>query len=261
MWVHFRFDTIIPDSICKVLINIVLICFGRHPLRTGHINPDIGKLSPKAVDQIPLVLYIPAPKEAQSNEKLSSHPSRQGPPMPKLTIPEPAHIHSYPPDPERTSVSHTSVPGTPVPSRSRRLFTFRRIRPKKNISKDEDKGKETQSKTSNKGYRYEDKWEKGEYPFVKLEDNRAACAICLCDFDEPRRVRYSLDSKPPEDLDQAEKGEEGADGDVAQGETKGGLTLADAGEGAQPLRLLECAHVFHAGYILFISTQQPDRPF
>ncbi|KAF8748504.1 Zinc finger, C3HC4 type (RING finger) [Rhizoctonia solani] len=52
-------------------------------------------------------------------------------------------------------------------------------------------------------------WEKNEYPFVKLEANRAACAICLTDFEPPRRV--------------------GEDGESA----------------AEPLRLLACGHVFH----------------
>ena len=178
--------------------------------------------------------------------------------MPQLAMPEPAHIHAYPPNTERVPVSPTPVPGTRVRSRSRRLFTFRMIRPKKDISNDE--GNETQSKPPDEeqGYRYEDKWEKGEYPFVKLEDNRAACAICLCDFDEPRRVRYSIDSKPPEDLGQEEKA---VSSDVAQVETEKGLRLTDAGEGAQPLRRLECAHVFHVSHIMLWTSSGTDRSF
>ncbi|KAF8491024.1 hypothetical protein JB92DRAFT_3007265 [Gautieria morchelliformis] len=224
-------------------LNIVLICMGRHPLRhPAYISPEVGKLPVRAVDQIPLVLYIPAPKETPGSQNLSQRPSSLS--TPRLTVPEPAHIHSYPPEPERVPVSHTSGSGTRVHSRSRRLFTFRRIRLKKKRTLDDDNGKEQQLKPSNgeEGSRYEDKWEKGEYPFVKLEDNRAACAICLCDFDEPRRVRYSFDSKPPEALDQVEKGlgDEGI-----HAETEGELRLTDAGEGAQPLRLLDCAHVFH----------------
>ena len=34
---------------------------------------------------------------------------------------------------------------------------------------------------------------KGEYPFVQLENHRASCAICLLDFQEPRRVSSGPD--------------------------------------------------------------------
>ena len=232
-------------TLFKVLINIVLICMGRRPLRhPSRINPEIGKLSQKAVDQIPLVLYIPAPKLTPSNVELSQHSSPpQDTPASTPAVPEPAHLHSYPPDSERAPVSNPPEQGTRVRSRSRGLFTFRRIRPRRSSHKDEGKDKPSDME---RGHRYEDKWEKGEYPFVKLEDNRAACAVCLCDFDEPRRIRYSLDSTPPKDLDEAEKG---SGGDATQGETGGPLKLTDAGEGAQPLRLLDCAHVFHVSLV------------
>lgn len=255
------FSSIKPDLFRKIFISIILVCLGRYPLRNGPINPDIGKLSQKEVDQLPLVLYIPAPKETQDKDGLSWHPSPpQGPSMPQLAMPEPAHVHAYPPNTERAPVSPTPVPGTRVRSRSSRLFTFRRIRPKKDTSNDEEQGNETQSKPPDEeqGYRYEDKWEKGEYPFVKLEDNRAACAICLCDFDEPKRVRYSIDSKPPEDLGQEEKA---VSSDVARVETERGLRLTDAGEGAQPLRRLECAHVFHVSHIMLLTNSGTDRSF
>jgi len=113
---------------------------------------------------------------------------------------------------------------------------------------DKEKGKEKQSglRDAEQGHNYEDKWERGEYPFVKLEGNRAACAICLCDFEEPRRVRFSVDSRPPEDLDRAETGLGAGSGKTP---SEGGLKLADAGEGAQPLRLLACAHVFHVSRV------------
>lgn len=106
----------------------------------------------------------------------------------------------------------------------------------------------------------------GEYPFVRLEGNRAACAICLMDFDEPER---KLRSKPQDAQEQAETqgaagGEERhKEGDKEEGTAKletvqevqvGEVTeddaerlkLEDAGEGPQPLRLMTCGHVFHA---------------
>lgn len=216
---------------------------GRHPLRhPNRINPEVGKLSHKAVNQIPLVLYIPAPKEmAPVNEETPRHFSQDE----QLPLPKPAHVHAYPPEIERVPMSRTSSTGTRVRSRSSRLFTFRRIWLRKSRPTDDEEGKEPQSRTPDEeqGLEYEDKWEKGEYPFVRLEDNRAACAICLCDFDEPRRIRHSLGSRPLQDLNQEERGLSGDGG--AEGETEGGLRLTDAGEGAQPLRLLACAHVFH----------------
>ncbi|KAF8587990.1 hypothetical protein K439DRAFT_717005 [Ramaria rubella] len=230
-----------------LLLNVILICMGRNPIRhPNHLHPEVGKLSPKAVDRIPLVLYIPAPTP-KATPTIITPPEDSSPlSAPQIAVPEPAHVHAYPPEPERPNLSPTSTSGTRVQSRSRRLFTFRRIR--KGHKGDAEKGKEKLAGTPDEeqGYSYEDKWEKGEYPFVKLEDNRAACAICLSDFEEPKRIRYSMDSKPPEDLDQAEKGL-GSDLVVPEmeGEGDGGLRLTEAGEGAQPLRLLACAHVFH----------------
>ncbi len=36
--------------------------------------------------------------------------------------------------------------------------------------------------------RWDEMWEKGEYLFVRVEGNRAVCAICLMDFEERKRV-------------------------------------------------------------------------
>lgn len=122
---------------------------------------------------------------------------------------------------------------------------------------------------------WSDYWEESEYPFVVLEGNRAACAICLMDFEEPKRKLGS--SGPSDEEDKDAKGETAAepavDGTTGKGETvetekepngaepsqnpdsgitletrageSSGLHLEDAGEEAQPLRLLACGHVFH----------------
>ena len=104
---------------------------------------------------------------------------------------------------------------------------------------------------------WEDHWEKSEYPFVRLEENRAACAICLLDFGEPKRLfpikTEKTDSKSKQDEEdyQDQAAEVGGMAEApppAQGRvpTEGApLKLEDAGEEAQPLRLLECGHVFH----------------
>ncbi|KIJ49405.1 hypothetical protein M422DRAFT_59190 [Sphaerobolus stellatus SS14] len=223
-----------------ILINLILVCMGRDPLNFHHQpHHEIGKLSAKAVDQIPLVLYIPSP-EPKDLTKPEDEKDTSG-------ITPPGAAYSYPPQPRRqASMDSIATTGTRVQGRSRRWFTFRRLRRKRGDSDGTGKGgKSEKSKDT-----YEDKWEKGEYPFVKLPENRASCAICICDFEEPKRVRYSVDSsRPPQDLDEAEAAD-GINVDPAQrgehgGGNEGELRLEDPGEGAQPLRLLGCAHVFH----------------
>ncbi|KAG9120436.1 hypothetical protein FRC07_004077 [Ceratobasidium sp. 392] len=52
-------------------------------------------------------------------------------------------------------------------------------------------------------------WQKTEHPFVRLEPNRAMCAICQVDFEPPKRIGV------------------------------------ESGSGPEALRLLKCGHVFH----------------
>ncbi|ESK97193.1 c3hc4 type (ring finger) zinc finger containing protein [Moniliophthora roreri MCA 2997] len=212
-----------------LLWNIFLICIGRHPLQNPHmIKPEIGKLSKSVVDRIPLVMYIPPPPDAPAD----------GP----IKIPEAAY--SYPPKTAQT------------PSIPKRRFKFigRWSRSKKERAAADAKklGKGTGGDDSTDSW--EDLWEKEGYPFVVLDNNRAACAICLMDFEEPRRIKRSgqqvgnetedtlVQQKPEEEAEhthnivEEERGSPDAEDD---------LRLADAGEGAQPLRLLTCGHVFH----------------
>lgn len=108
---------------------------------------------------------------------------------------------------------------------------------------------------------------KGEYPFVQLDSHRASCAICLLDFEEPSRVssgpvgsdvpKIPVESQATEVPETRQEGEGEREGDITEqaatlptpvSPTLTGdlaLRLQDAGEGAQPLRLLKCGHVFH----------------
>jgi hypothetical protein len=111
---------------------------------------------------------------------------------------------------------------------------------------------------------------KGEYPFVQLESNRASCAICLLDFQEPRRVstvsigldvpKAIAENDAAEELETRQEGEGDITEQAATPATPAtpvtpvtpaspnsdlALRLQDAGQGAQPLRLLKCGHVFH----------------
>ncbi|KAF4620323.1 hypothetical protein D9613_000687 [Agrocybe pediades] len=222
-----------------VFWNIVIICLGRHPLQNpGMIKPEVGKLSQNVVEQIPLVIYIPPPPEDERD--------------PDMTYP-----YEYPP-------TKTKPVQSKAPSRRFKLLNrFNRPRKNGNEQGSEDKGAE---KEMEKGELHDENagniswpehWEQGEYPFVALDGNRAACAICLMDFEEPqRRVRGGsepVDAKPipqaKEEVRSKKKNRKRGRSSASPSSPTTGEdqvpTLADAGDGAQPLRLLACSHVFH----------------
>lgn len=217
--------------------NIFLICVGRHPLQTSSmIKPEIGKLSKSLVDRIPLVMYIPPPPSGSPHEKIAP--------------PDPAY--SYPP---KHAAQHTSV--TP-PTTSRQRFKFiRRFGGKKRKSGTGSSAQPNDDNVPKEPQTWEAHWEQGEYPFVVLEGNRAACAICLMDFEEPKKIGRLISGGPEPTVettvqDEAEKlvlrdtdvAAEATQSIVEEGRNDS-LKLESAGEGAQPLRLLACGHVFH----------------
>ncbi|KAH9935285.1 uncharacterized protein B0H18DRAFT_975121 [Fomitopsis serialis] len=201
-----------------LLWNVILLCLGRHPLQNPHqIKPEIGKLPRHVVDQIPL-----APREGAEGRG------------------------------EKGGDAGAGGAGDG----------------KGGLKREMDPEKMT----------WEDRWESGDYPFVRLEGNRAVCAICLLDFEPPKRVDGAEEeseekvreaSEDTDDKDDAASGkvdlEAGErEGEVADGEVgapdesvhevqvdevteedRQQLRLDDAGEGAVPLRLLACGHVFH----------------
>ncbi|KAI0374002.1 hypothetical protein BV20DRAFT_988186 [Pilatotrama ljubarskyi] len=242
--------------------NIFLLCLGRHPLQNPHyIKPDIGKLPKAIVQQIPLVLYIPTPPD----ESPDANASLTAPPV----------SHAYPPKGSSTTASAPSN----LPKR-RFAFFRRRKGASKNKSRSSqpheggsaEKGRDAAAgkhggasgeSDEEEDVPWEEMWEKGEYPFVRLEGNRAVCAICLMDFEEPRRVRRpgtAAGGKGKEGgTERGEGGNPSATTAEAQGsaatqevqveevteEERDALKLNDAGEGPQPLRLLPCGHAFH----------------
>ncbi|RDB16790.1 hypothetical protein Hypma_002623 [Hypsizygus marmoreus] len=221
------FIVFIVAPIIFLFWNIVLICVGRHPLQThGMIKPEIQKLPKSIVDRIPLVIYIPPPPDGSAQEKLA--------------IPQP--VHSYPPKPPALSASEAK-------SRFRFIRHFSSFKGKKVPSTPQDEtSDEKPVENTEEPQTWEEHWEKGEYPFVVLEGNRAACAICLMDFEEPKRIAGAA---PQTDSQEEEGGppvepiisEDNRAPATNREDTE--LKLEDAGEGAQPLRLLECGHVFH----------------
>lgn len=210
----------------QLFYSIILLCLGRHPLQNPHyIKPDIGKLPKSLVDRIPLVIYIPPPPDD------SSAP---------VSLPKP--IHTYPPKP-------------PISVSRKRFAFFRRKTPKKdNVTDASVKDRSARMSTPDTikaPETWEDNWEQCEYPFVRLEGNRAACAICLMDFEEPRRLSAAPHEDPDKDdtalVPPSPREEEAVIPveNITEEERDALPRLEDAGEGPQPLRLLACGHVFH----------------
>ncbi|GJE92241.1 hypothetical protein PsYK624_083940 [Phanerochaete sordida] len=195
--------------------NIFLLCIGRHPVQRMPMRPEIGKVPKSLVDQIPLVLYIPPPPEDETKGKDNEEST-------------PSIPYTYPPV------------NKPTPKKRRFAFLRRSNKPKKS----EKQGKSAKpGADKDGGATWEDKWVPGDYPFVRLEGNRAACAICLMDFEEPQRAGAAK-------ADGGAAADAGGDAALVQvdevtRDDAQRLKLEDAGEGPQPLRLLGCGHVFH----------------
>lgn len=150
-----------------------------------------------------------------------------------------------------------------APTTRRRRFAFLR-QSKKLKETDTEKSTLTADEKSKKRTvatepkTWEDHWVPGDYPFVRLEGNRAACAICLMDYEEPEKVQR----QPSAENEAPESPAIGAVREVQveeiTREEADRLELHDAGEGAQPLRLLPCGHVFHvSSFVLSVSTSGP----
>ncbi|KII92912.1 hypothetical protein PLICRDRAFT_155823 [Plicaturopsis crispa FD-325 SS-3] len=221
------FLVFIIAPILFIFYNIILICLGRHPLQNpGTIHPEIGKLPKTTVDRIPLVIYIPPPPD---------EPAKEGA---QVTVPKP--IYGYPPK---------AASALPAPKR-RFAFLKRVSRRKFKNGKANGKPEQTEGKTVDDTElpSWEANWEQGEYPFVRLEGNRAACAICLMDFEEPKRLGGAPDAETEqpaaEDKDEPVQEVPATEAPATEAANEE-LKLTDAGEGVQPLRLLECGHVFH----------------
>lgn len=181
-------------------------------------------------------MYIPPPPAGSEQEKLA--------------FPEPAL--TYPPKP-------VAAPSPPPKARFKFMRSLSSFKGKKS-----DHGVNSKEKTeehTGEPQTWEEHWEQGEYPFVVLEGNRAACAICLMDFEEPKRIRgvpappneqgnpVPIQDSPSEPLASDQETSSGQPNsqrvDIDEENREENLKLEDAGDGAQPLRLLACGHVFH----------------
>ena len=212
-----------------------MLCLGRHPSQNPHhFTPDIGQVPRAIVDKLPLVIYIPPP-----------------PDQPSKPVTLPSDLHTYPPK-SQTSRRFLFLP-----------FGRRTASPGNTVKSGSTKEKKRSNRPT-----WEDNWVKGEYPFVQLDSHRASCAICLLDFQEPRRMssgpagsdvtKTPVEDQVTEAPDPRQEGESEGEGDITEQAASPttpttptsptgdlALRLQDAGQGAQPLRLLKCGHVFH----------------
>lgn len=197
------------------------------------ITPEVGKLPKSIVDRIPLVIYIPPP----------DNPSEE-----KTLFP-----HIYPPKPSKRQMRFRLL----------KEFTLRGSTLSKAGTSDKESGKDD----GNKANSWADNWESGQYPFITLDGNRAACAICLNDFGPPKRnVGNTAEEKPVGDrrgvsthVEASVSTSDYTDiestiGEIPACESKDPVAVP------QPLRLLGCAHVFHvssASQKIFTSRSLP----
>ena len=162
----------------------------------------------------------------------------------------------------------------PEPRRRHRFAMFRRS--KKTKESDLEAGASRSGLTGVIGKRlprrqatedeWEANWERGEYPFVKLSNNRATCAICLVDFEAPPKKGTAEASMAMKEVSGSPLQSPGASGSKHGGKPNKkrhekrvqveDLKLEDAGEGAQPLRLLACGHAFHVGFSNSLREQE-----
>ncbi|OBZ69328.1 hypothetical protein A0H81_10940 [Grifola frondosa] len=224
---YLRFTRVFLFPICRGCIRIA---------RAERAIPS--KLTQSLVDRIPLVLYIPAPPNDSS---ACTSP---------ITVPSPAH--AYPPE-RRTFLAQ------PSPPQRKRRFIF--LRKRKDVDNPKGFSKEDIEDIHDGEFdapgAWEDLWERGEYPLIRLEGHQSTCGICLMDFEAPKRIL----PLPEEGADgaaeladaranvDAEHGRDAAIQEVrvepARQSDTFRLSLADSGEGPQPLRLLGCGHAFH----------------
>lgn len=252
-------------------------------------EPESGSTqAPMTYPPLPTIIVHPSDESAPDSKPPTRPPRPSSPPLP---------LHSPSPVPSTfsttASTSATPVPSpsqspvplpilSPVPSASTlrrpnpRFAFFRRSKSRTSslapsttspseiagITTGAEEEEEAAEGEGGEGepVNWEDRWEKAAWPFVRLEGNRAVCAICLMDFDEPpRRKPGSSSSKGKAKQSQKPKPNNSAAGkwDLKKdagdgGEGKSGKENPSAsgavepGEAEpEPLRLLECGHVFH----------------
>ncbi|KAI9068576.1 hypothetical protein FKP32DRAFT_1672082 [Trametes sanguinea] len=228
-----------PDVTALSLVNVcgTPLCFllgyviGLYlPLAVDSPSGSSLKAFTKAeIARIPLVLYIPSPPDdlPASPTTPNDHPSPQSP--------------SFPP-PARVSRRSTI-----------KRFIFLQPRPQRNDG-DVECGFGTMEMLDAQA-EWESNWAPAAYPFIRLPDNLATCAICREDFQAPKRISDVLTSpteeapemtaipSPGAVIPRAAMNESCVRIERPHAADAAAMQLVDAG--AQPLRLLSCGHAYH----------------
>jgi len=179
------------------------------------ITSEIGRLPKSIVDRIPLVIYIPPPDDLSLSEEKTLFP------------------HVYPPKPSKRQMRFRLL----------QKYSFRGSTSKAGTSDKESANDE------NNANHWADDWEPGQYPFITLDGNKAACAICLNDFGPPPKRKVVNTAG---DRGRASTPEASTSNSTNIESTIGEIPICegeDAGLGPQPLRLLGCTHVFHVSSV------------
>ncbi|KAG8923578.1 hypothetical protein FRC02_011050 [Tulasnella sp. 418] len=201
-------------------------------------------MSKHEVDQIPQVIYIPPPPSSDPAEPASSSP--EYPPKPHAPV-SGAEASAEPATGEAVQSERT------VGNRIKNAFKiFQRKRP---VEKTDI---EAAPKRISEDHSSEDPWEaqfeKGAYPFIRLEQHRDVCAICLVNYVPPRRrdanlVSGAMTSTNSTNNEHPETTDNNNDEENEEEE--------QTGKPGEPLRHLPCGHVFHTEPIHVYSFFRP----
>lgn len=201
------------------------------------IQPETGKISQKVVDEIKLVYYTPAEEEGEdgnagsTQDRIMQAALEVGETMFSSTIPQ-----ATPTDVVQGQSMRSKVEGKKRGGWAR-LFMMRRRTPSDAAL---GNGKAAGSKRGELALNL-------KYPLHPIPINRATCSICLCDFERPEEAIRNAGTELSGGWKKA----------VEEAETKKSKKKQkkeDKQEDAvipEPLRLLECSHVFHVSDPIF----------
>lgn len=199
------------------------------------IQPETGKISQKVVDEIKLVYYTPA--EEDDGEEGDAGTTQDRIVQAALEVGETMFSSTIPP-----AVPMDGVQGHSIRNKAEgkkrggwaRLFMVR-----KRMPSDAVLGKGGASKRGEPALNL-------KYPLHPIPINRATCSICLCDFERPEDAIRNTGTE----LSGGWKKETEESGKKKSKRKQKKEDRQEEEVVPEPLRLLECSHVFHVSECL-----------